>query len=84
MNIRVMTDSIEEKCVMQKKTFQVPNIGCDNCVKTIRNEVGSLTGVKNVEGVVATKTVTVEWDNPATWDKIVETLKEIDYAPAQA
>jgi copper ion binding protein len=67
---------------MEKKTFQVPNIGCDNCVRTIKNEVGQIQGVKQVDGVVDTKTVTVEWDNPATWTQIEAALKEIDYAPA--
>ncbi len=69
---------------MERKTFQVPNIGCDGCVRTIKNEVSQISGVKAVDGVVDTKTVTVEWDNPATWQKIADTLKEIDYAPATA
>jgi copper chaperone CopZ len=67
---------------MEKKTFQVPNIGCDNCVRTIKTEVSQIQGVKQVDGVVDTKTVTVEWDNPATWTQIEAALKEIDYAPA--
>jgi copper chaperone CopZ len=69
---------------MERKTFEVPNIGCDGCVRTIENEVAQIAGVKTVDGVVETKTVTVEWENPATWQKIVDTLKEIDYAPATA
>jgi copper chaperone CopZ len=69
---------------MEKKTFLVPNIGCDGCVRTITNEVGQLAGVKRVEGNVATKMVTVEWDPPATWQQIVHTLEEVDYAPAEA
>lgn len=67
---------------MERKTFQVPNIGCDGCVRTIKNEVSQISGVKQVDGVVNTKTVTVEWDTPATWDQIESTLKEIDYPPA--
>lgn len=67
---------------MERKTFQVPNIGCDGCVRTIENEVSRINGVKTVNGVVDSKTVTVEWDTPATWEKIADTLKEIDYAPA--
>lgn len=69
---------------MEKKTFQVPNIGCDGCVRTIKNEVEQVVGVKRVDGVVETKTVMVEWDAPATWQQIVEKLTEVDYAPAQA
>jgi len=67
---------------MERKTFQVPNIGCDGCVKTIKNEVSQINGVKQVDGVVNTKTVTVEWDAPATWGQIESTLKEIEYPPA--
>lgn len=69
---------------MDRKTFEVPNIGCDGCVRTIKNEIGSIAGVKRVEGEVATRIVTVEWDDPATWQQIVTALKEIDYAPAEA
>ena len=69
---------------MESKTFQVPNIGCDGCVKTIKNEVSQIAGVQVVDAAVDTKTVTVKWDKPATWDKIADTLKEIDYAPAPA
>jgi copper chaperone len=69
---------------MQSKTFTVPNIGCDNCVRTIKNELGQIAGVQKVDGAVDTKTVTVEWQDPADWQQIVETLTEIDYAPAQA
>ena len=67
---------------MERKTCQVPNIGCDGCVRTIKTEVSQISGVKQVDGVVDTKTVTVEWDTPATWQKIESTLKEIDYPPA--
>jgi copper chaperone CopZ len=69
---------------MDRKTFEVPNIGCDGCVRTIKNELGSIAGVKQVEGEVATRIVTVEWDDPANWQQIVTALKEIDYAPAEA
>jgi copper chaperone len=67
---------------MERKTFQVPNIGCDGCVNTIKNEVSQITGVKQVEADVKTKVVTVEWDTPASWQGIESKLVEIDYAPA--
>jgi copper chaperone CopZ len=66
------------------KTFTVPNIGCDGCVRTIKNELSQIAGVQKVDGVVATKTVTIEWIDPANWQQIVKTLNEIDYAPAEA
>ena len=67
---------------MESKTFQVPNIGCDGCVRTITHEVTALEGVQQVQGDVETKTVTVGWESPATWDEIRQKLTEIDYPPA--
>ena len=69
---------------MESKTFKVPNIGCDHCVHTIKSELGELEGVASVEAAVDTKIVTVKWDVPATWQKIANTLIEIDYAPDTA
>jgi copper chaperone CopZ len=68
---------------MEKKTFTVPNIGCNGCVNTIKSELGEIAGVQKVDGVVATKMITVEWDKPATWDTITNKLVEIDYSPAE-
>ena len=67
---------------MDKKTFVVPNIGCDGCVNTIKAEVSQLPGVQVVSGDVNSKVVTVEWHGPATWQQIENKLNEIDYAPA--
>lgn len=69
---------------METKTFEVPNIGCDGCVRTIKNELGALAGVQQVDGNKDTRHVTVTFDAPATWDVIVAKLNEIDYAPAEA
>ena len=69
---------------MQKKTFKVPNIGCDGCVNAIKGELSEVDGVKRVDGVVDTKQVTVEYDAPATWEQITAALTEIDYAPETA
>lgn len=69
---------------METKTFKVPNIGCDGCVKSIQVEVGDLDGVTSVSGDVDSKMVTVEYGTPANWDIIVATLEEIDYAPETA
>ncbi|MCU0499338.1 MAG: heavy-metal-associated domain-containing protein [Anaerolineae bacterium] len=69
---------------MERKTVQVPNIGCDGCVRTIQNEISEIAGVKAVQGNKDTKQITVEWDAPANWQVIVQKLSEIDYAPAEA
>jgi copper chaperone len=64
------------------KTITVPNIGCAGCVRAITNELKEINGVGAVDGVVDTKTVTIEFGDPATWEQIEAALKEIDYAPA--
>jgi copper chaperone CopZ len=68
---------------MEVKTFVVPNIGCDGCVRSIKNAVSEVSGVQSVEGDENTKQVTVKWENPATWQQIKDTLVEIEYPPAE-
>jgi copper chaperone CopZ len=65
-----------------QKTVKVPNISCGHCVHTIQNELGELEGVTRVVASEDTKTVTVEWQAPQTWDNIKAILQEINY-PAQ-
>ena len=68
---------------MATKNFLVPNISCHHCVMTIQRELGELDGVVSASGDVETKTVTVEWESPASWDSIKSLLAEINYAPAE-
>ncbi len=68
---------------METRTVVVPNISCHHCTHTIQMELSELPGVKRVKADVDTKQVTVSWEAPATWDKIVELLKEINYPPAE-
>jgi len=46
---------------------------------SIKNELSELEGVKAVDGDPENKTVTVQWESPATLTMIKETLKEINY-----
>ncbi|MCY3780856.1 MAG: heavy-metal-associated domain-containing protein [Chloroflexi bacterium] len=69
---------------MTSKTFEVPNIGCAGCVAAIKMELEDLSGVQAVSGDVPSKTIRIEFDAPATWDNIVQSLKEIDYPPAES
>ena len=68
---------------MASKVFQVPNISCHHCVMTIQRELGEIEGVVSATGDVDTKTVTVEWESPATWDGIKSLLDEINYPAAE-
>jgi copper chaperone CopZ len=67
---------------MEKKTFSIPNISCGHCVMSIKNELDELAGVSSVEGDAENKLITVEWESPATLEKIRDTLKEINYPAA--
>jgi len=67
---------------MEKKTFSIPTISCGHCVNAIKTELTELEGVSKVEGDIAGKKVEVEWDAPATEDKIKSKLTEINYPAA--
>jgi copper chaperone CopZ len=49
---------------------------------TIKRELGEIKGIEEVEGDPNTKEITVQWDSPATMEKIKSTLKEINYPAA--
>ncbi len=49
---------------------------------TIKNELIEIKGVSNVEGDADSKKVTVEYDAPATLEKIKSTLEDIHYPAA--
>jgi copper chaperone CopZ len=68
---------------MSNKTFVVPNISCGHCVHTVEMEVGDIAGVTSVSADEASKKVTVEWQDPATWEKIYALLQEINYPPQE-
>jgi copper chaperone CopZ len=64
---------------MEKTTLKIPNISCGHCVNSIKNELIEIEGIKSVDGDPGDKTVTIEWENPATMDMIKDKLKEINY-----
>lgn len=75
-------NSLDQGEIMTK-TFVVPNISCDHCVRSIKNELAEVSGVSMVNADAATKAVTVEWADPATWEQIKTALTEIDYPPQE-
>ena len=64
---------------MKKETLSIPNISCGHCIMAIKNELSQIDGIDTVTGSPEKKNVTVEWDPPATLDKIKAALKEINY-----
>jgi copper chaperone CopZ len=67
---------------MASETLNVPNISCGHCVMAIKNELSDLKGITSVDGNPETKTITVDFEAPATLDQIKATLEEINYPAA--
>jgi copper chaperone len=67
---------------MESKIFSISNISCGHCVMSIKRELSEIEGVSKVEGDVDTKKITVEWDAPATLERLKSTLNEINYPAA--
>ncbi len=67
---------------MDTKTFVVPNISCNHCVMTIKNELSEQEGVISVSGDAGEKKITVAWKPPLSEDQIRRILKDINY-PAE-
>ena len=64
---------------MDTKTLTIPNISCGHCVMAIKRELGEMEGVTKVDGDPGKKEITLEWDAPASLDRIKSTLSEINY-----
>jgi len=68
---------------MEKQFFKISKISCGHCVAAIQKELSGLEGVVRVEGDPGAKSVSVEWEPPATEARIKERLSEIGY-PAES
>ena len=68
---------------MTSKTFTAPNISCGHCTRAIEMELGDLAGVRSVKAEPDSKRVAVEWEEPASWDRIKYLLLEIGFPPAE-
>jgi copper chaperone CopZ len=44
-------------------------------------EIGELPGVQNVDAGIETQEVVINFDDPASEEQIIATLREINYAP---
>ena len=67
---------------MAQEILTVPNISCGHCVSAIEAELAEMEGVTSVKADTETKNVTVQWEAPASIERIRATLTEINY-PAQ-
>jgi copper chaperone CopZ len=64
---------------MERQQLHIANISCGHCVATIENELSELEGVGKIEGDPDNRSITVEWETPATLEIIKNTLDEINY-----
>jgi copper chaperone len=68
---------------MMKKTFQIVNMLIEEDQRIVENALQQMTGVKRVEAHYPSKHVTIEWQEPATWDDIERTLHKLGYPAKQ-
>jgi len=68
---------------MEEAVFHIPRISCGHCTMAIERELKDLTGVTRAVGDAQAKSVTVSWQPPATREKILAMLKEINYPAAE-
>lgn len=61
--------------------YNIPAISCGHCVHTIQMELRDLEGVESVVAEQESKIATITFSGPATEDKIIALLKEINYPP---
>lgn len=66
---------------MSKVSYSIPAIHCHHCVHTIEMEINEIEGVTQVKVDMDNKSVEIEFDDPATEELIIGTLKEIEYPP---
>lgn len=64
---------------MEKLQLHIANISCSHCVMAVKNELNELEGVGKIEGDPDNKSITVEWETPATLEIIKNKLNEINY-----
>jgi copper chaperone CopZ len=68
---------------MTTVTYQIPNISCNHCVRTIEMNISGLEGVESVHADADEKTATIKFEDPATEEKLKDKLAEIHYPVAE-
>jgi len=60
-------------------TFKVSGMTCDHCVRAVREEIGKLAGVSDVEVDLATGAVTVTSEAPLDAAAVAAAVDEAGY-----
>ena len=64
---------------MSQVKYDIPTISCGHCVNSIQTEVGKLAGVSGVWADQETRSVEIEYDDPANEESIKALLESINY-----
>ena len=62
-----------------KTTFEIENLKCGGCVKTATEGVAALDEISNVAVSLETNSITFEFANESSINKVEEKLKGIGY-----
>ncbi len=60
-------------------TVRTPDITCGGCASSIKNALGKMEGVRQIEVDINTKTVSIEHDAQVSRQQIVEKLDDIGF-----
>lgn len=63
----------------ETSTWTVTGMTCGHCAASVREEVGEITGVTDVEVVVETGQVTITSDAPVARDAVAAAVTEAGY-----
>ena len=69
---------------MPCQTLHISDISCNHCINTIKDELGEMPGVISISGDVAAKTITINWQQPASLNDILTVLEDIGYPTDKA
>ena len=69
------TDEVSD----MQTTFRVPDMSCNHCVNTIENAIGNVQGVESYSVDLSNKFVTVNYNDNATKDEIVDAVSDSGY-----
>ena len=64
-------------------TFTAPDIECGGCASAIKNALGRVNGVSDVEVDVDAKQVSVRYEEPATAESVAQALDRAGFPPKQ-
>jgi copper chaperone CopZ len=68
---------------MIEKTYIVPDVSCEHCVRAITDELRQIEGVQSVKVDIPTKVVTVAHQDSVSDQQIVAGIQEAGYEVAR-